>query len=78
MGFILFVYTMHRCCIAANRAHHLTRSHQTCYLARAEAGAHHYDLRASHALDPPSVIAVRAEEKVAITKWVAEWASDHA
>ena len=43
-----------------------------------EHGAHHYDLRASHALDPPSVIAVRAEEKVAITKWVAEWASHRA
>ena len=38
-----------------------------------EGGAHHLDLRASHAADPPSVTKVREEEKAAMHQWVAEW-----
>lgn len=38
-----------------------------------EHGAHHLDLRASNDLDPPSVVAVRIEEKAAMRKWIKEW-----
>ena len=43
-----------------------------------EHGAHHYDLRASNPLDPPSVVAVRKEEKAAMATWIKEWATNHA
>ena len=36
-------------------------------------GAHHFDLRPSHPLDPPSVIQVRREEKKHMKKWIQEW-----
>jgi hypothetical protein len=42
-----------------------------------ENAAHHLDLRASHELDPPSVTAVREEEKVAIREWIAQWRLIH-
>jgi hypothetical protein len=38
-----------------------------------ENGAHHFDLRASNPLDPPSVTAVRNEERAAMKAWIAEW-----
>jgi pimeloyl-ACP methyl ester carboxylesterase len=38
-----------------------------------ENGAHHFDLRSSHPLDPPSVIQVRKEELAAMEKWIAQW-----
>lgn len=38
-----------------------------------EDGAHHFDLRPSHPLDPPSVIQVRKEEKEHMKKWIQEW-----
>jgi lysosomal Pro-X carboxypeptidase len=38
-----------------------------------ENGAHHFDLRASHPLDPPSVVKVRQEELQAVRRWVQEW-----
>lgn len=38
-----------------------------------ENGAHHLDLRASHPDDPPSVVNVRNEQKVAMRAWVVEW-----
>ena len=38
-----------------------------------EHGAHHLDLRASNPLDPPSVVAVRQEEKIAMQQWIKEW-----
>ena len=40
-----------------------------------ENGAHHFDLRASNKLDPPSVTAVRNEEKAAMKDWIQEWAA---
>jgi len=38
-----------------------------------EQGAHHYDLRGSHPLDPPSVVKVRQEELQAMKGWIQEW-----
>ena len=38
-----------------------------------EGGAHHFDLRPSHPMDPPSVIAVRKEEMAAMEAWIREW-----
>ncbi|KAL3939543.1 MAG: hypothetical protein SGBAC_005753 [Bacillariaceae sp.] len=40
-------------------------------------GAHHFDLRGSHPMDPPSVIAVRKEEKEHMKQWIAEWIENH-
>lgn len=36
-------------------------------------GAHHLDLRGKNKLDPPSVIAVRNQERENINRWIAEW-----
>ena len=38
-----------------------------------EDGAHHLDLRESNPADPPSVVKVRREQKVAMRQWIAEW-----
>jgi lysosomal Pro-X carboxypeptidase len=38
-----------------------------------ENGAHHLDLRAANKMDPPSVVAVRIEEKAAMRQWIKEW-----
>ena len=43
-----------------------------------EGAAHHLDLRAAHPADPPAVTAVRKEQRVAIGRWVAEWAANQA
>ena len=40
-------------------------------------GAHHLDLQHSNPRDPPSVINVRAEERQAIRRWIAEWKAVH-
>jgi hypothetical protein len=40
-------------------------------------GAHHFDLRSAHPMDPPSVTAVRNEEKEHMIKWIDEWAENH-
>ncbi|CAJ1943369.1 unnamed protein product [Cylindrotheca closterium] len=40
-------------------------------------GAHHFDLRGAHPMDPPAVTAVRNEEKEHMRKWIAEWAENH-
>jgi hypothetical protein len=42
-----------------------------------ELGAHHYDLRGSHPLDPPSVTRVREEEKEHMKAWIQEWKENH-
>jgi hypothetical protein len=42
-----------------------------------EGGAHHLDLRAANDLDPPSVVAVRKEQKVAMQKWITQWRTIH-
>lgn len=42
-----------------------------------EHGAHHLDLQHSNPRDPPSVIKVRAEERQAIRRWIAEWKAVH-
>lgn len=42
-----------------------------------ENGAHHFDLRASHPLDPPSVIKVREEERAAMREWIVDWKARH-
>ena len=42
-----------------------------------EHGAHHLDLQHSNPRDPPSVINVRAEERQAIRRWIAEWKAVH-
>jgi pimeloyl-ACP methyl ester carboxylesterase len=41
-----------------------------------ENGAHHLDLRASNEMDPPSVVAVREEQKACIRRWILEWEED--
>ena len=38
-----------------------------------EQGAHHFDLRPSHDLDPPSVTSIRQEILVEMQRWVREW-----
>ena len=38
-----------------------------------ENGAHHLDLRASHEDDPPSVVAVRKEQRASIKEWIRQW-----
>jgi lysosomal Pro-X carboxypeptidase len=38
-----------------------------------ENGAHHFDLRGSHPLDPPAVIRVREEELAAMRQWIVQW-----
>jgi pimeloyl-ACP methyl ester carboxylesterase len=40
-------------------------------------GAHHFDLRPSHPLDPPSVVEVRNEEMAAMQKWINQWKELH-
>ena len=42
-----------------------------------EDGAHHLDLRESNPLDPPSVTAVREEEREAMRGWIEEWKELH-
>jgi pimeloyl-ACP methyl ester carboxylesterase len=42
-----------------------------------ENGAHHYDLRPSHELDPLSVRTVRKEQKEAIKRWITDWNRRH-
>jgi len=42
-----------------------------------ESAAHHLDLRHSDRHDPPSVAAVRREERTAILRWVREWRLQH-
>jgi hypothetical protein len=42
-----------------------------------EHGAHHYDLRPSHELDPISVRIVRQEQREAIVRWIADWNRRH-
>jgi hypothetical protein len=42
-----------------------------------EHGAHHFDLRSSHPLDPPSVVEVRQEEIVEMQKWIKQWKELH-
>lgn len=42
-----------------------------------ENGAHHFDLRGSHPLDPPSVVQVRKEERIAMHRWISEWRDRH-
>ena len=43
-----------------------------------EHAAHHLDLRAANELDPPSVTAVRNEERVAIKNWIVQYKELHA
>jgi hypothetical protein len=40
-------------------------------------GAHHFDLRAANKLDPPSVTAVRNEERTAMKQWISEWLANN-
>ena len=42
-----------------------------------ELGAHHFDLRSAHPLDPPSVREVRQEEKEHMKVWIQEWKQRH-
>jgi pimeloyl-ACP methyl ester carboxylesterase len=42
-----------------------------------ENGAHHLDLRAANSMDPPSVVAVRNEERDAMRQWIAQWYQTH-
>jgi len=42
-----------------------------------ENGAHHLDLRASNPLDPPSVVRVRQEQRLAIRRWIQQWRKLH-
>jgi hypothetical protein len=42
-----------------------------------ENGAHHLDLRAANSMDPPSVVAVRNEERAAMRQWIAQWKQTH-
>jgi dipeptidyl-peptidase-2 len=40
-------------------------------------GAHHFDLRASNAADPPSVVAARQFHRAMISQWLAESQVSH-
>jgi pimeloyl-ACP methyl ester carboxylesterase len=42
-----------------------------------EGAAHHLDLRAANDLDPPSVVAVRKEQKAVIQRWITQWRTIH-
>jgi pimeloyl-ACP methyl ester carboxylesterase len=48
-------------------------SHDSIIVRTIKGGAHHFDLRPSHPLDPPSVIEVRNDEMAAMEKWIQEW-----
>ena len=48
-------------------------SHKSIIVRIIENGAHHYDLRSSHAMDTLSVVQVRQEELQAMRQWIREW-----
>lgn len=49
------------------------RANPSIVVRTIEKGAHHFDLRGSHPMDPPSVVQVRQEEIQHMKKWIIEW-----